>query len=150
MVRPVQQEEIPYLVSMGKRLHSESLFRSMDYHEEMVEKLGRFASADDNFFFQVIVHIETDVPVGMLIGMMQSTFFGLDKIAADMLFFVEPEHRGQCNAALREITTHYRNWGFYRGAKRVYLITSTGIEPERTAKAYEACGFKQVGTVHEA
>jgi hypothetical protein len=135
---------------MGKRLHGESLFSNMDYNEESVAKLGHVAATDENFFFHTIVELPTDVPVGMLIGMLQTTFFGTDKIATDLLFFIEPEHRGQCAEAIQEITTRYSRWGFYKGAKRVYLVSSTGIEPERTEHAYEACGFRKIGTVHEA
>lgn len=150
MVRPASPEEIPYLASMGKRLHAKSLFKDMDYNEEQVIAVGNMARTNDHCFLHVIVDLEQDVPIGILMAMVTPTYFGKDFVANDMLLMVEEEHRGKCGAALREITTRYKNWAFHKGAKRVYLSTSTGIDTEKTKEAFEACGFHQVGTLHEA
>jgi hypothetical protein len=136
---------------MGKRLHEESLFRDMEYSEDAVTALGHVAREDtEHYFLHVIVDVEQEVPVGMLLAMLTPTYFGGDRIANDLLLMIEPAHRGHCGSALKEITSRYRNWGFHKGAKRVYLASTTGIEPERTRDIYEVCGFHQVGTIHEA
>lgn len=149
-VRVPAMEEIKYLMSMARRVHDNSAFRTMDFDDDQVEKLGCKAIAEKYMFFQIIEHVPTNVPVGMLMACLQQTYFGRDLVANDMLLWIEEEHRGRCFDAIKYITAQYRDWAQASGAKRVYLGTSTGIDPERTRKVYEACGFHQIGTLHEA
>jgi hypothetical protein len=135
---------------MGKRMHGDSLFNAMEFNDEQVTSIGMMARESDTMFLHVIVDVEQDVPVGMLLATLSPSFFGKDLVANDLLLLIEDEHRGHCGSALKEITSRYKNWAFHKGAKRVYLATSTGLMAEKTKEAYEACGFRQVGTIHEA
>lgn len=149
IVRQVRLEEVSYLVSMGKRMHAESLFKDMEYDENKVYRMAH-AAAEGFGFFNVIVHMETEVPVGMLLAYVTMSFFGRDLVGNDLVLVVEPEHRGRCGHELKQLIGNYHIWAKHMGAKRVYLGSSTGIDPERTAKLFESCGFKQIGTLHEA
>jgi hypothetical protein len=149
-VRVPGHDEIKYLVSMGRRLHDNSAFRNMSYDSEQVEKLGHMALANGTMFLRIIEHIPTEVPVGILLAYLQPTYFGRDLVANDMLLLVEEEHRGKCFDAIRYITSMYRDWAQAAGAKRIYLGTSTGVDPEKTRTVLEKCGFHQIGTLHEA
>jgi hypothetical protein len=150
MVRPVRADEIAYLVELGKKWHEESLFRSMDFDEKRCNDIVQYAMGSENHFVYVIALMPEDVPVGGLFARLQDTFFGKDMIADDVLFFVEMEHRTPSVLAVRELLSKYKHWGHHKGASRVFLAVSSGIEPEQTAKVLDACGFTQVGTVHEA
>lgn len=149
-VRRPEMSEIKYLVSMGRRLHDNSAFRNMNYDEQQVEKLGYVALGTNTMFLRVIEHVPTEVPIGLLLAHLQQSYFGSDLVANDMLLMIEEEHRGQCFDALRYLTAMYRDWAQTAGAKRVYLGTSTGVDPERARIALEKCGFHQIGTLHEA
>lgn len=149
-VRVPTHEEIKYLVSMARRLHDNSAFRNMNFDDEQVEKLGHTAIDNRTMFIRIIEHVPTEIPIGMLLAYMQQSFFGRDLVANDMALIVEEEHRGRCFDALRYITAQYRDWAQTSGAKRIYLGTSTGVDPERARKVFEACGFHQIGTLHEA
>jgi hypothetical protein len=150
-VRFPRREEMRYLVSIGRRLHDNSKFRFMEYDEDRVMILG-YTALDNpgHMFLMIIEDTEAEVPVGMLLAGLQQSYFGKDYVANDLLLLVEEEHRGRCMSALRRITALYREWAVERGARRVYLSTSTGVDPERTRVALEACGFHQIGTIHEA
>jgi hypothetical protein len=151
VVRAPDRTEIRYLVGIGRRLHDNSKFREMHYDEDRVMILGYTAMDNPNhMFLQVIEDTETEVPVGMLLAGLQQSYFGKDYVANDLLLVIEEEHRGRCMDALRRITALYREWALSRGAKRIYLSSSTGIDPEKTRAAFEACGFHQIGTLHEA
>ena len=150
-VRMVHRDEIDYMISMGSRLHKESAFRDMDYDYETIVPIVRSAVAGaPNLFFHCIVHVPTEVPVGMLLAVVMKSYFGKDYVANDMLLYVDREHRGLVGAELRELIDDYNMWARQRGAKRVYLSSSTTIDPDRTEKLFEACGFHKIGTLHEA
>jgi GNAT superfamily N-acetyltransferase len=149
-VRVPEHGEIKYLVSMARRLHDNSAFRNMDFDEDQVERLGHMSLENKTMFLRIIEHAPTNVPVGLLLAVLQPSFFGRDLVANDMTLLVEEEHRGKCFDAIKYLTAMYRDWAQTLGAKRVYLGTSTGIDPERARKTFEACGFHQIGTLHEA
>jgi hypothetical protein len=151
IVRMSNRDEIRYLVSMGRRMHDNSKFRDMDYDEDKVAILG-FAALDQpkRMFLMVIDDTEQDVPVGILLAGLSQSYFGSDYVANDLLLVIEEEHRGRCGDALRRITALYREWASEHGAKRIYIGTSSGIDPEHACKALEACGFHMIGTLHEA
>jgi len=150
-VRELKIDEVAYCTSMGRRMHDESAFRNMNFDEQKVAKLLFMAITNKDFLFaHVIIHEPTEVPVGGLLAGLSQTYFGSDFVSNDLMLMVEREHRGRCFDAVMRLTALYREWGIERGAKRIYLGTSTGIEPETTRRVLEACGFKQIGTLHEA
>lgn len=123
----------------------------MRYDEAHVMQIGYTAlEGPSPLFLQAIIHIETEIPVGFLLACVTCSFFGPDLVANDLVLCIEPEYRGKCGMAIKQLTERYKNWARGVGAKRIYLATSTGIEPEHTRLAYEACGFHVIGTIHEA
>lgn len=151
VLRKAKLDEVDYIVSMGERMHRESLFSHMNFDYEKTRKLI-VAATDGNphLFIGVIAHIPTEVPVGGLLAGISQTFFGYDSVANDFLVLLEPEHRGRCKRELCLVIDWYKTWAINAGAKRVYLSSSTGVNPEHTARLYEHCGFAQIGTLHEA
>lgn len=149
-VRPVHQDEVEYMVSMGKRLHAESLFSHMDYDEGPLVEYVRKAMQMPFYFFWCIVDQEQEVPIGMLFASLQKTYFGVDMVANDLILMVEKEHRGTCGTALGALINEYKQWAFKMGAKRVYLGTSTGIDPEATERLFQHSGFHKIGALYEA
>lgn len=150
VVRPVHRDEIPYMVSMGKRMHAESKFAHMDFNEEETTAFVTKLLETPYAFFWVIVDQEQEVPIGMLIAAMQKSYFGKDFVANDFILMVEKEHRGSCGSALVSLIREYRQWAFKMGAKRVYLGTSTGIDAENTEALYQRVGFSKIGALYEA
>jgi hypothetical protein len=149
-IRPVNVEEIPYMVGMGKRMYLESKFSHMDYDEDMLIGFVQEVIKSPYTFFWVIVDQENEVPIGMLFASIQKSFFGKDFVANDLVMMVEKEHRGSCGSALASLIKEYKRWAFRLGAKRVYLGTSTGIDPEATEELYRRVGFSKIGALYEA
>jgi len=150
VVRPVHRDEVPYMVGMGKRLHAESMFSHMDYNEDELIGFVQQAMQSPYTFFWCIVDQEQEVPIGMLLATIQKSYFGKDFVANDLVIMVEKEHRGSCGSALASIINEYKQWAFKSGAKRVYLGTSTGIDPENAEALYKRVGFSKIGVLYEA
>lgn len=149
-VRSARMEELEHLVQMGARMHAESsTFRHMDYSFAKVAELGAQAILDEsNLFLRVISRKEDDVAVGMFLANMQTSYFGKDRIANDLLVMVEKEHRGHCYYQMQEIAGEYKLWARERGAKIIWLATSTGIETDKTSMLFASLGFPPVGRLH--
>jgi len=145
----MQRADIPELIELGRAMHGESLYWHMNFDPGRVSAVLEMAEISETFFCDVIVDADGK-PVGGLLARLMDTFFGRDLIAHDTLFFVSSRHRATSAPAVRQLLERYRGWGSYRGAKRTFLATASGIEPERTARLLDVCGFRQVGTVHEA
>lgn len=138
------------MASMGERLHKESLFSHMDYDEETFITFLRTMMQSPYGFFWCIVDQEQDIPIGMLLATLQKTYFGKDFIATDLILVVDKERRGTCGTAFVSLVNEYKQWAFKMGAKRVYLGSSSGVDPEATENILERAGFHKVGSIHEA
>lgn len=149
-VRNAKLEDAKALAGLGKVLHAESAFAHMNFETVMVERFLHYAmTQENNWWVQVIVG-DDDVPVGGMVAEIVTTFFGEDCIAEDRTLMIAPEHRTKCSSALTLLVSNYFVWASSKGAKRIFLATSTGVDPEKTEKVYEALGFHKVGTIHEA
>lgn len=65
------------------------------------------------------------------------------KTASDLILYVRPGERGAWVGV--NLVRAYRRWAIEQGAERIYLGTSTGIEPERFRALFQRLGFEHVG-----
>lgn len=149
-VREALEIELPALVELGEKWHQESAFRHMDYNVNIIRGLLHAALSSSDLFLHVIVEKSSGKIVGGMLAALQRTFFGNDRVANDMMLGIDKEHRGKCINALVVIVNKYREWAVDNGALRIYLGTSTGVDPEKTEKTFEMLGFRRIGTLHEA
>lgn len=150
LVREARMDELYHLVEMGDRMHKESsTFRHMNYDYNKVAQLGATAMQDDSeLFLRVIARKENDVAVGMFLARIDTSYFGTDRIASDLLIMVEKEHRGHCYYQMQEIAREYKSWARERDAKIIWLATSTGIETDKVSMLFSSLGFPPVGKLH--
>lgn len=146
-VRAIRPDEIAPMVQAGEAVHRVSQFAHMDYdHAKLCALAARVAERPDVLFLQVITR--NDMAVGVLFAIASESFFGRDKTAIDLVFFVAPQVRGRCGETLREIVANYHAWARAVGAKIATLGCSTQIAPERTRDLYEHLGYPQTGSLH--
>lgn len=76
--------------------------------------------------------------VGALGGVVTDTVFSFDRIALEVGWYVEPEHRGSLTA-LRMVRS-FERWAASRDAKMVVMVSqmSSTTDP---SKVYEAMGY---------
>lgn len=145
--RPLTRPDIPAMLDGCERLHAESRFARMEFDRSDMEALIETGLIVPEHFFCEVITSEGQF-AGALFATVGKSFFGNDKWAQDIVFFVLPEFRGHCVWALRRIGAHYQAWAQERGAKVIDLKAATGINPERTARFFERLGFPRVGSQH--
>lgn len=150
-VRAPLEIELPAIITMGETMHKQSAFAHMDFNKgRMLACLSNALEHSDRFFFEVILEKQHGSVVGVLWGGLQDNYFGSDVIASDLLLYITEEHRGHTFPALQRLVANYREWAIKHNARRIFLVSTSGIQPEKTEKLFEFLGFRRVGTVHEA
>lgn len=79
-------------------------------------------------------------PGGILIGMVGPSLLGPFKVAQELVWWVDPAHRG--NSA--DMVTEYEAWAISKGVKAIKL-TSLEIFP-RTERIYARMGYSKLET----
>ena len=101
----------------------------------------------DGWFLRVIADENNEI-VGGLLGCMETTVFGPDKIAYDVTVMMEIEHRGRCVRQLVQVVQEFKQWGIDNGAKLIKLGVSSGINIEKASMFFEHMGFERIGALH--
>jgi hypothetical protein len=142
IIRTMTDSDIPALVNMGERMHTESVYRDLTFDP---------IKAMDNAF-EIIENPETMLGLvaeqdGELIGMATSYVMpyehGPDLVSGDMLVFVDYGHRGS-SAFVRMMQARVA-WAQSKGAKMIFMGTSTGVNTEQTAALLEHMGYEKIG-----
>jgi len=81
--------------------------------------------------------------IGMMSAFSMEYFFGHDLLAADLITYIKPEHRGGLLAA--RLTKMYEKWARDVGCTHVSIATSTGVGTEMMRKFYVRLGFEPWG-----
>lgn len=145
MIRPANSTDITRLQNLGSLLHSLSSYSSIPYSPEKVSALLSNLLTDPNAAVFVAEH--NGVIVGGIAGQVVEHWFSEEKLAFDYSLFVEPTRRHGV-IALRLLTAFFE-WAKLRGAVRVRLGITTGINPEGTARLYRALGMTDCGLLFE-
>jgi GNAT superfamily N-acetyltransferase len=145
-VRPLGADDIDRLVELGERMHGEGAFSFLPFEREKVRRFAaRYASpAPDRL--GLAAEIDGRI-VGMFAGNLSEYFFCREKIACDLLLYIEPEFRG--TSAAGRLVRAFRAWAIERGAREVCLGTSNQVQEAATGRFYEVLGFKRAGGIYK-
>ncbi len=86
--------------------------------------------------------------VGMLMGVAAPHFHAPELGAFLLSWYVLPEHRGSLAAV--KLLHGFRRWARDRGAVRLYIGVTSGIDVARTDRLLRRLGFRQTGGNYEA
>lgn len=145
-IRPGRSEDIEQLVKMGERMHKESAYAFLPFNHEKVRRLMLSYIADHETQCGLVAE-EGDVVVGMFAGFLTDYFFNDEKVACDMVLYVDREYRGS-SAAVRLIRA-FCDWASERGAAEICLGVSTAINTEVTGRFYQKMGFNTMGAIYK-
>lgn len=140
MIRPARFEDIPRLVELGTMLHQQSSYADMPF--DRVKVAGFLASLIGGAGV-LFVEDRDGVVIGGLAGGITEQWFSSEKVAFDYSFFIEPSHRGGITAIA--LIKAFIAWARIKGAARITMGITTGINVEATSKFYRRLGFKDVG-----
>lgn len=128
------------VVSLGVRMNSESPVYS-GQHIDYAYTASFFTRAWD--VGVLIGAVDTDSH-GCLIGSVSPTWYSPSPIASEWMLYVVPEHRGTGLAV--KLIQRFTEIARQRGAHKLYVGSSTGINDEGVRKLYERLGFVSVGS----
>jgi GNAT superfamily N-acetyltransferase len=84
---------------------------------------------------------------GMLGGYLDGYFFCDVTIASDTFFYVTPALRG--HGVGSALLAAFSGWARARGARRVSLAVTSGVDDEAVARRYAALGFVPAGYLYQ-
>lgn len=145
MIRYATLLDVPALAAMGARMHGESpRYRRLAYSAPKVERLLHAMIASDSAL--VLVALRESQLIGCALAAIDAEWFSEDRIAQELVVFVDRQWRGGLTAA--KLISGVRAWAQACGAIYLQVGTTTGIDvqmTEMTAALYERIGFTRVG-----
>jgi len=144
MIRTAHLNDLPVLVALGKSMHCESRYKKLRFDEN---KVAVFFENLINGGGCVFVAEKNGEIIGGFAGYASEHYFSPDVVASDIALFILPEHRGGTTAF--RLIKAFCAWAKFRGAAMTFIGTTTGVEPEKTAKLFELCDFAPAGGVFE-
>lgn len=146
LIRPAKYEDIDVLLDMNSRMHSEGAYAFLPFDFEKVKKLIRtFIENPDTRC--VFVAEEGITIVGLFMGYLTDYFACNEKLACDVVLFVDKQYRG--SMAAKRLINAFRDWAIIHRAREVCLGVSTNVNTERTGEFYELMGFTHVGGIYK-
>jgi RimJ/RimL family protein N-acetyltransferase len=136
-VRSATDAEIPRLVAMGQRFRAESSYSAFlaDNPDRMAE-LGRTLLAKDGLLLA-----ERDGSIiGMLGFIVHDHFIDGERLAGEVFWWMEPEHRGEGLKLVEEAKRRAR----LAGAKALDMIAPN----KKVARLYGHLGYEFVESTH--
>lgn len=146
-IRAATQEDVPLILDLGEQLHRESpRWSRIPFVRERAETMIRgLIAIDDGVVF--VAEVDGQV-VGGIAGVIEQHWASTARVAHEVSFFMDREHRGGFSAC--RLICALRAWGEIRGAAWLHVGTSTGVDPEMTARLYEKLGFERCSIGLEA
>ena len=117
-------DDVPAIMAMGEKLYKDSVYQNMKLDlvraRQMLEKFI-IEGAED---YMVVLSHDNGKPVGVIAAYVFTPLFSSDKVATEVLLWLEPEYRTTQRG--KELMDAYEYWAKLVGAKLVqYGLLST-------------------------
>lgn len=148
--RDARNVEVFKLAEIVKKVLEESTtYRHMMFDAKKTQNyiMGAILK-QKGYFLKIIVHKESQEPVGGLLCECWEAYSSQDKIAFDVTVMIEKEHRGKCIKELVQIIEDYKAWALGEGAKVIKFGVSSGLNIDRASRFFEKMGFPKIGAMH--
>lgn len=144
-IRPGEKKDIPAALQLGKEMHEESpIYQQMDYSFQKVQDLLHRHVNEDGLVW--LVAEQDGEIIGGILGIISEHYFGKDLMAVDEALFVTKGKRG--GSAAFKLIRGFAEIAALRGARRIMLGTTTGVEAEAVGRFYEKLGFERIGGLY--
>jgi len=146
IVRSYSPEDLAEMTVLSASMHAESPEHvHLEFSPNSVMEIGDLCTTNPDFQCLVVRRKQDSPIVGAIAGFVAPHFYGPDRYASDLIFYVYPPYRGSTAAA--RLLASFEKWAQSRGAKRFQPGSFTRIDPARTAKFYRGMGFREAGTI---
>lgn len=130
--------DMDQIMALGRRLHAEGWYASLDYDPETLRETLDHAMAADNMLALVLEAADGKL-AGFFLAAETRHFFGRDHYACDLACYVAPEHRG--GPGFVRMVRAYEAWCRIRGVREIHIGVSSGVTAERTARMFTKLGY---------
>lgn len=140
-IRPVTREDTDAVTQMGYAMHLESAYAELGFrHGQVAATVGEVVDSEWQSGF--VAEKDGEV-VGMVAGLIAAYEYGWALIAYDRLWYVIPDARGS-SAAIRLLTA-FELWAKAKGAAKIMMGQTTGVDPEGVKNLYRHLGYSHLG-----
>lgn len=133
-------EDIPTLIKFARNFHRASPYNLMRFDTEKGRKFLRGIIEGPPTFGIVLVALKDKKPIGFLVGVCEEPVFTSSKVAMELGWWIEEEHRGTRASAL--IFSAYEDWAFRVGCTHVQGSYLPGVSKDLT-NFYKNRGYVQ-------
>lgn len=129
---------------VGDYYQESKLMQAFPYSEARVERMLAAAMMDPRVLGAAATDMKTKTVNGVVIASTGSVFYSDEPLVTDILLYVRPEFRGK--GILRPMLDYYERWARRMGIKKIFFEQTSGIDVERTEKAFAAMGYQYAGS----
>jgi len=140
-VRVATEKDIIDLTILGKQFVKESQYYDLlgwDASKVHITLTNAMERED----FEIFCFCCDSEVVGLLACFVTPCFFSETIQAVEMLWYVDPEHRGSKEA--QQLLDHYEEWAKEKKAVVVNLINLDVLNAEKVGRLYERRGYRQI------
>lgn len=135
VIRPGVYADIPEMVEMGRKFFEASGYSDITSFDEDSLK----ASFEKLLGSHVVLVVEKEKLIGMAIALIYPFYFNVNHATSqEMLWWVEPEHRGIGTELLEALMAAVKA----KGAESLSMIALEKLDPEKVGGIYERRGFR--------
>lgn len=130
------------VIDIATEMHRDSMFRDYSFDQgKLLAQIKLVSGYPDTAYFQLAVR--NGEVFGGFYGTISRMFFSEQLMARDVGWWVKKERRGGGAAML--LLRGFEAWAKEKGAIKVMIGQSSGIDIDRTTKLYQHCGYRLVG-----
>lgn len=137
-IRSAREGDTQGLVRLGRMMHAESpTYRGVAFDpDELFHALCDSMDAGGLFVVE-----DERLLVAVAAGVLTRYYFSREHFGAELAIYVAPSHRQLGLAS--QLVTVLEGWAFQKGARRMVLAVSAGIESEAVERLYLRLGYKR-------
>ena len=143
MIRYARVADLPELMSLGKRLHGQTVYADIDIDlQTCAQTLGQCIS---NAFGFAMVAVHDDKITGFMMGAAVPLWFSRKRCASDIITYAESPGDGY------RLIRKFVEWAWaIPNVVEITLAQSSGIDTDRVGVLYKRVGLQQVGSIYTA
>lgn len=139
MLKIALYEDMPDMLRMSLLFKDNSPYRDFPLEEDKLEEFIRSIMQMSPDKGIMLLSIVDGKPIGMIAGLAVEFIFSSEKHAAELVWWVDPEYRGDKG---RELQEAFISWSKEVGCKYLQMAMEMGEDAEKMTKIYTKQGFK--------